>query len=198
MKSKMGDMIKPTSALLAICLVVGLCLAGVNAVTKDVIADRISQDAQNKRQEVLSDAENFEKVSNWEQGNSTGLISEVYVGKTNGNIKGYVFKAVPKGYGGIIDVTIGISVDAKVTGVRIGDNKETPGLGTKAAQPAFYNQYMDKNIDLKLIVVKKKPSGDNEIEGISGATISSRAITDSINDAAEVAKILLKEGSNAK
>lgn len=194
----MGNIIKPAASLVAICLVVGLCLAGVNEVSKEIISERINKDAQNQRTEVLSGAENFEKVLNWEKDNSTGLISEVYVGKANGKTIGYVFKALPKGYGGKIGVTIGISIDAKVKGVKIGDNNETPGLGSKVAKTAFYKQYMDKNIEYKLEVVKKKPSGDNEIEGISGATISSKAVTAGVNAAAEMAKIMLKEGSNEK
>ena len=75
-----------------------------------------------------------------------------------------------------ITFSVGIQNDATVNGYSITNIAETPGLGMKAQEEAFYSQFEGKNVD-SFTVVKAAPSSDSEIESISGATITSKAMT---------------------
>jgi electron transport complex protein RnfG len=91
-----------------------------------------------------------------------------------------------------MEVIIGITIDGSVSGVKLGDNRETPGLGTKAANAPFITQFAGKLITMPITLVKKAPAG-NEIQAITGATISSRAVTTSVQYAAQLAGAMLQE-----
>lgn len=195
----MRDIIKPSLPLLVICLVTAMCLAAVNFITKDAIAMRVQEDAEAQRKQVMPSAEKFEEVKGWEvRTNGTGVLKEVFKAYTAGKPSGYVFAGSPKGYAGPIKVTVGIGLDGKVTGVKIGDNTETPGLGTKTAEGAFIGQYKGKKAGNKIEVVKKKPSNENEVEAVSGATISSKAVTSAVQAASDLAAVFIKEDGGKK
>lgn len=81
---------------------------------------------------------------------------------------------------------VGISKDGKITGVEIGNHSETPGLGSKATEPMFKNQYVDKDVLNSLLVVKGSTNNDNEISAISGATITSNGVTNGVNAAMKI------------
>lgn len=81
---------------------------------------------------------------------------------------------------------VGISKDGKITGVEIGNHSETPGLGSKATEPMFKNQYVDKDVSNSLLVVKGSANNDNEISAISGATITSNGVTSGVNAAMKI------------
>ena len=81
---------------------------------------------------------------------------------------------------------VGISKDSKITGVEIGNHSETPGLGSKATEPIFKNQYVDKDVLNSLLVVKGSTNNDNEISAISGATITSNGVTNGVNAAMKI------------
>lgn len=95
------------------------------------------------------------------------------------NCLGYVFKTWPRGYIGIIPITAGVDINGKITGVFIGSEsegfKETKGLGSKVRESAFLKQFIGKD---KSQISLKKDGG--EIDVISGATISSKAVCDGI------------------
>lgn len=196
----MRDMIKPTLSLFIICLVVSFCLAFVNGVTKDTITERNAMDAEEQRKLVLSKADSFKPVEGWEEKDESGLVREVYAAYSGDNLVGYVFSAFPKGYGGEIAVTIGISSENKVTGVKIGSNSETPGLGSKTANGDFTGQYQDKDITKDFTVVKRSAAADNEIQAVSGATVSSTAVTKAVQASARLGSKLLrvKDGGEVK
>ncbi|HCY36304.1 MAG: electron transporter RnfG [Candidatus Margulisiibacteriota bacterium] len=190
----MRDMLKPTLSLLFICVFFGFCLAVVNSLTADVIKQRVIESAQQQRKEVLPAAERFESLPV----STSSEIKAAYRGVASDKTIGYVFSSTPKGYGGAINVTVGIKMDGSLSGVKIGENKETPGLGTKAAEPGFINQYIKKSIKKVLTVVKIKPSADNEIQAISGATITSKAVTLAVNNSAAFAKSLIAQEVRAE
>lgn len=101
----------------------------------------------------------------------------------DGNLAGYVFNVTSKnGYGGDISFSVGLNTGGSVTGISILSIGETPGLGMKAKEDTFLNQYIDKN---GVCIVNKDNSAgkDNQIDAISGATITSRAMTDGVNGA---------------
>ena len=188
----MRDIIKTTIPLFVICIVTGLCLSYVNSITKAPIARRIMEASELKKAEVLKEAQSFTELKIPEKiSGKNNIITAAFKGVNSGKTAGFVFNVSPKGYGGPIDVTVGIGVDGSVTGVKLGENKETPGLGTKAAEAPFITQYGGKNIKAIFELVKKPPAG-NQIQAISGATISSRAVNSAVQAAADCAKELIK------
>lgn len=190
----MREFIKPAISLFIICMITTLCLATVNSITKDTIAARELSDAQEQRKLVFSDADSFEKLEDEADKDESGLIREVYAAYSEQNLIGYVFNAVPKGYGGEIAVTVGVSNDKKITGVRVGNNSETPGLGSKTANKEFTDQFQEKDISSEIVVVKRSASQDNEIQAVSGATISTNAVTRAVQASAGLAEKLLDGG----
>jgi len=194
----MRDTIKTTLPLLLICFVVALCLAFVNSKTKDTIIERAKSDAETQRRQVMTEAKSFDEIKDWQDKDESGIIHEAYAAYDGQELVGYVFSAIPKGYGGGIQVTVGVGIDNTISGVKIGDNKETPGLGSKASQESFTDQYLGKEIQKEFQVVKRFTSSDNEIEAISGATISTKAVTSAVQASAKLGDKLLKDGGNTK
>src|SRR5699024_8445982 len=113
-------------------------------------------------------------------------VDEVFRDITDGEIFGYTFKVLPRGYGGEITMLVGISVEGKVTGIEVVAHGETPGLGSHIGDADFKNQFQEKSVDEHLTVVKGGAAGEQDIEAISGATISSRAIVDGVNIAIDI------------
>lgn len=186
----MNKILKNTLILTMITLIAGLGLGLVYEVTKEPIAQ--AQDAAKKEawQAVFPDAslDDFEpedvdaKVADKviKDLGIKGSIDEVC--SVNGGEDGYVVTTTDgEGYGGNIQVTVGITSDGTVNGVSILSISETAGLGMKATEPAFYEQYVGKQAE-KFAV--SKDGGDGEpIDALSGATITSRAVTGAVNAA---------------
>lgn len=192
----MRDMIRPSASLFAICLITTFCLAFVNAITKDTIEERSLKDAQEQRKLVLSEADGFEKLEGEAEKDESGLIKEVYAAFDGDKLVGYVFSAAPKGFGGEITVTVGVTSEKKISGVSIGDNSETPGLGSKVANEGFTEQFKDKDISSDIVVVKRPVSKENEVQAISGATVSTNAVAGAVQASARLAEKLLDGGEN--
>lgn len=188
----MKEIIKLGMILLIICGVSAVLLGFTNEITKTQIQNQREIESQKKRLEVLSKADNFkllekdrlEKITS-----SNDKIKEVYEGYKDGNLVGYVVKTTPTGFGGAVEVITGIDVDGKITGVRVGSHQETPGLGANATLPSFYSQYDGKSIEKPLSVAKNSPT-ENQIQAISGATITSDAVTTGVNYAIDAVKSL--------
>ncbi len=194
----MGEILKTTTPLAALCLIVGLCLSYVNALTKGPIEIRKKEDAERRRKEVLVDARTFNEVLDWSSKAPDGnTIKSIFRGMDGEKPVGYVFSASPRGYGGEMDVIIGISKEGLVTGVKLGENRETPGLGTRAGMPPFITQFPGKKVFDPVNLVKMNP-GANDIQAIAGATISSRAVTIAVQNAAHLARVLIDEEKNIK
>ena len=110
----------------------------------------------------------------------------------NNEVVGYAFTLSSNGYGGAVKSVVGIDKKGKVTAVEIIDvSNETPGLGKNAAKEDFSKQFKNKNAPLE--VVKSDPK-ENEIQAVTGATITSRAVTNSVNLALELFSAIEKEG----
>lgn len=183
----MNNIAKLGATLFVICAVAALALGATNKVTAPIIEDRNIQANNESRQMVLPDAKEFKKIdeSVFKDTSVKDLIEEIYEGTDGSNIVGYTVKTVPKGYGGKIELIVGLSADGKVTGINIGSMSETPGLGSKAADPAFKDQFVGKPTS-ELSLVKGSVSGEEQIQAISGATITSTAVTTGVNAAIEV------------
>lgn len=178
----MKDIFRLGAILFVICAVASLMLSLTNNITAPVIEQRNIQANNESRQEVLQVAEEFNEVKDVKG----DLIEEVYQGTKGGEVVGYTIKTTPKGYGGKVEVMVGISNDGKISGVKIGNHSETPGLGSKSADPSFKDQYNGKSTKTPLNVVKGNASNENDIVAISGATITSKAVTAGVNAAMDV------------
>jgi len=190
----MREIVKLGIILLIICTVAAFALAMTYDFTIDQIITQRELANELARKNVLPNADSFKPVEESKLNEiikSNDKIVEVYAGYKNDSIVGYAIKALPQGYGGSVEVMTGITSDGIVSGVRIGNHSETPGLGANAALPSFYTQYENKGIDSELQVVKAPPSKDNEIQAISGATITSNAVTTGVNYAIDAFKNVL-------
>lgn len=196
------SMIRNALVLFAITLVAGVLLGLVYQVTKDPIAyqDKLAQDRANRS--VFEQAEGFEDVelnagaANAAVSDLTGVVIEdIKEAKdASGAGLGYVIRVSSKGYGDFITYTIGITNDGKVNGISIISIAETPGLGMNA-EKVIVPQFKDKEAQ-QFTVVKngQVTSPSSQIEAISGATITSRAITNGANAAITYFENVLKGG----
>lgn len=180
----MRDILKIALRLLVIMLVAGLCLGATYAVTKDPIAAQQLAQAEAARKAVLPDAASFEEV----QLTDPGSITACYRGiDASGSPCGYAFSVDAKGFGGTVGLTVGVA-DGTITGVRVGSHAETPGLGAKAADEAFYGQFTGKSGQLN--VTKTGATSDQDINAITAATITSKAVTGAVNEVLNAAENL--------
>jgi len=109
-------------------------------------------------------------------------IYSVFQAKTDGQTDGWVVKASGQGYADKIELLVGVNAKAEtITGLFILDQKETPGLGNKIMEPVWRSQFNNKATQQQLTAVKTKASAANEINAITGATISSKAVCDIVN-----------------
>lgn len=171
------DILKPIIVLLAICVVIPLALAVTNAVTVDKIAALEVQKSKEAMQSLIS-ADSFE-----EQKADDGSL--YHIALKDGETVGYIFSTAAKGYGGDVSVMTAIKPDGTVKSVAILDvSNETPGLGQNAAKEDFYSQFEDKAEDIKLLK-NGAEAKNNEIDAVTGATITSKAVTNAVNEALE-------------
>lgn len=197
----MRDIIKLSVVLFVITAVAAVLLGYTNYMTKDKIAEQIMLENQLARQSVMSEADDFEQIDQNKivsiaenlHFSDTDIVSEVYTAKKGDELIGYTFKSLPKGFGGELSLLTGISLDGEITGMKVISHNETPGLGAKSTEPLFQDQYKDKSVEKSLIVVKTKPTNDNEIQAITGSTITSSAVTDGVNYSLEIFKELRVE-----
>ena len=188
------DMFKLGLNLLIISAVAALLLALTNSVTASTIAQRNEHANAEARKLVLESAQDFEEVKDVKTDNSKGVkVSEIYEAKdASGNTVGYTLKVLPSGYGGTIELMVGIdSAKGQVSGINVVSNSETAGLGAKSTDPEFSDQYKGKPLE-ELSVLKNGTPGDTEIKAISGATITSTAVTNGVDAAIEVYNNSLK------
>ena len=186
----MNKILKNTVILTIITLVSGVALGGVYQITKEPIAKAQEEAKQEAYQQVFEDADAFEvlKVDAQEAADAVAsagvddgaVIDEAVEAIQGGETIGYVITSTdPNGYGGDIQVCVGIQSDGTVSGIAILSISETAGLGMKAAEPDFYEQYSGKQTDH--FYVSKDGGEGEEIDAISGATITSRAVTGAVN-----------------
>lgn len=187
-----------TLSLLAITSVVALMLAGVNAVTKEPIAEYAAEKRAAAMAEVLPEAPwlDFAPVEITVGSSSSGAtVTPMLNGYSsyhdpNGLPHALCVETYPSGYGGKISLMTGVSIsahedgsyDLTVNAVRIVSHSETSGVGSKTTDPAFLDQYGGKRAGITV------GSGENSIDAISGATVSSKAVTAGVNEAIDAAQ----------
>lgn len=171
----------PTISLFIICTVAAVLLAFTNVATADKIIQRAADMAKASQSKVLDTATAFAD-------NTITVAGKEYIYQIgtaeNGSVAGYVFTTSANGYGGPVKIMTGVDMDGTVHKIEILDvSKETPGLGLNATNESFYNQFTKKKAAIE--VVKGNADG-NQIKAITGATITSRAVTKAVNEALSV------------
>ena len=185
----MKEMMKNTAILLAITIVAGLVLGLVYQITKDPIAEQEAKKKQEACQEVFQDAASFEALevkavnsSEWaEAGYAQESIDEVMSAlDSSGNLLGYVITVTTKeGYGGDIKFSIGVRMDGTVNGMSILSISETAGLGMRADE-VLKPQFAGKQVE-SFEYTKSGATSENQVDAISGATITTNAVTNGVN-----------------
>lgn len=177
-QSKIKEIVIPALSLFIICIVVTALLGLTNAVTAPKIEELAVETQEAAKKEVLADAASFGDA---EQTQLSGTTYTYYNGlAADGSVMGYVVETVSKGYGGDISLMVGVGVDGTVQGVSILSINETAGLGMNAENPEFLEQFLGKS---GTIGVQKNGSSDTEIQALTGATITSEAMADGVNQA---------------
>lgn len=175
-KFKLKEILNPTISLFLICLIVTLLLSCTNLLTKNSIELQKVKKDESAKKIVLPLAVTFEEKKYSDITYSIGTNAD-------GKLVGFTFNTTSKGYGGTIEVMTGISADSKITGVTILSQNETPGLGANITNDNFINQFY-RDIPQDGFKIKKgNAQNNNEINAITGATISSNAVNDAINEA---------------
>ena len=160
--------------LLLLAAVAGLALGATNAVTEGPIEQQRIEEANAARQAVLADAATFEIL-----GEGTDGMDEISRGlDAAGETVGYTARCTVQGYGGPIEVTVGLTSDGAIAGVNVG--------GARVKEPWFGEQYVGLEPPVAL-------TGDGgTIDAVSSATISSNAVTSAVNAACDVLVGLLE------
>ena len=193
MDNQAKNILKYALVLFVITAVTAALLAWVNMVTADKIAQNAVAAENNALREVMANAESFEPL---DEASANGYGAQaIYIAKdASGESVGICAKMAKNGYGGEIVSVIGVDCEGLVTGVSIISHSETPGLGAKLTNEDFKGQFTGKGE----VSVVKAGANDNQVNAISGATISSKALTESVNCAVSVLKQIKGEGIHIK
>ena len=197
----MKKILKDTLALAIITIVSGVLLGGVYLITKEPIEKQNEKTKIAAYNSVFSDLSTYEMYDDLDSlqavvkdsGYSGVIVDEVvYAYNSSKENIGVIVTITDKdGYGGNIKMTVGIDMEGTITGLEILEISETAGLGMKAADKEFRNQYVGINAD-KVVYTKNGKTDANEIDAISSATITTAAVTDGVNGAITVYKELLR------
>ena len=184
------EILMPTLVLLLIGIVAAALLGGTNLLTKDKIASINAEAKAKAMQAVMPDAQSFGDAVKAQDGMEYAPAKD-----GDGSVIGYAFTVSVNGYGGEIQAMVGVNLDGSVRKVEIlAADSETPGLGQNVKKSSFLDQFMNKLGELT--VTKSTPIADNEIQAVTSATISSKAVTKAVNTATAYFAENLAEGGN--
>ena len=202
----MKTMLKEAGILFAITLIAGCLLGLVGQVTKEPIAEAQQKAKDEACKEVFADAEGFvlqedissEDASSFvqDEGYNVSIDEVLEAQDASGSKLGYVITVTDhEGYGGDIQFSIGIRNDGTVNGISILSISETAGLGMNA-DSVLKPQFEDKNVE-QFEYTKTGAPGDNQIDAISGATITTNAVVNGVNAGITYFRTQLMEGGSA-
>jgi len=163
--------------LALICVIAAGLLSGVNILTRPKIIAQAIAEEQSALKEIIPQAMKFVEVK---QGQEV-LYYKAF--DSQGSLIGFVFKAKGKGYSSVIETLAGMFPDGKISAIKVVSLNETPGLGMRVTESSFTSQFNNQDA-LRL-------SG---VQAITGATISSRAVIDSVIKKAQELQELIKSG----
>lgn len=180
------EIIRVGLILFAITAIAAFLLAFANKITAPLIEINNKLKTEESMKVVMENAETFVPCDY-----AGDEVNEVYFAKdSSGALIGLCVVSAENGYGGAVNVMIGIGLDGKVTGIDIISHSETPNLGSNADKDEFKNQYIGKTSGITAV---KGNAEDNEISAMSGATVTSKAVTAAVNNALSVAEKIMRE-----
>ncbi len=159
--------------LMLIAAIAGLLLSATNSVTAPIIKAGALAEAESVRASLFPDAESFREMPL-----SAGApVDNCYEALSGKSVAGHVAQITVNGFGGPIEIMLGIGRDGAITGISVGgaDFKETAGLGARTKEPAFTGQFQGVTTPVTL---------GSGVDAITAATISSKAVVDGVNAAA--------------
>ena len=180
-------------ALVIITLVAALALGATYTLTEERIYEQSLIEAERARAQVMPEADAFEEITCEDES-----ISSLFKALKDGNEIGYVLKTSVNGYGGEIEIVAGFDFSGAVTGISVGgaNFKETPGLGAKSKDKAFTQQFTGKCAPIG-VVKAGQTAGENDVDAIASATITSNAVAGGVNRMAEYIQKNLLAGEGA-
>ena len=154
-----------------IALIAGCALGFTNELTSPIIDEQTLVAADEARRAVLPTASEFEELTV-----ADPAIDSCYAGSANGAVVGHTAQVTVKGYGGDVEIVVGVDADGVITGLNVGgaNFSETAGLGAKAKEPAFTEQF--KGLTAPLVL-------KDNVDSITGASITSGAVVGGVNTA---------------
>lgn len=188
----MSQTAKNIIVITSITVIAGLLLGFVYDVTKEPIAQQELATKQAAYQAVFENGQSFDAISETEvaslntylveAGFENDVVDEALLAKdASGNELGYVFGITSQeGYGGEISLSLGVSIDGTFLGYEILSISETAGLGMNATTDEFKDQFYGKNVS-RFSYTKTGKSADYEVDAISGATITTKAVVNAVN-----------------
>lgn len=201
----MKEIIKNSLILCLITLIAGLFLGGVYEITKEPRKEQENKTKEAAYKKVFSEADSFKEciydvakletyLSEAGYSSSVAYINQVVTANSSdGAFIGYVITVSDKeGYGGEIKFTLGIKSDGTINGISFLTLDETAGVGMKAKESKFMNQFKGKKVD-SFTYVKSGAASENEIDAISGATVTTNAVTNGVNAGIVCYKFLSQE-----
>lgn len=200
----------PKSAVIlcAITLIAGLALSGVFGLTKDTIEEQQLKAQAESFKAVCPEAEEFElneaaskaieELAGATYGTEFGkvLINNAFEGvDASGNTVGYVLSVTSKdGFDGDISLSLGLQADGTINGIAFTELNETAGMGMRCEEPEFKDQFNGRNVPKFTLNKSGGASSDEEINSVSGASISSGAVVNAVNAALDFFENVIKEG----
>lgn len=190
-----------------ITLVAGILLGFVYEITKSPIAQAQEDTRQKAYRQVFAQANSFEEEKEFTKEKAASFLKEKGIVESqidllvkaldkDKNVIGYVVNVTNhKGYGGDISFTLGVKADGTLNDYEMLSISETAGLGMKAKEDKFKSQFHEVKVD-QFNVTKKKAASDEEIQAISGATITSSSVTNGVNAGLLYVQSFLTEGGN--
>ena len=169
--------------LAAACFISGIVIGSVYFVTAPVAAQKAEEMKQESMKALVPEAEHFAEIA----GHDGWFAAE-----KEGKAIAYIVPSESKGYGGKIKMLVAVTADAKVMDFSILEHNETPGLGDNAQKPEFRQMFAGKGADK--LTVTKDPANKENIQAMTGATISSRAVTKGVREAVESVAAYTHEG----
>jgi electron transport complex protein RnfG len=173
--------------LFVVCLIASAGLAFTYSATHEKILLEQQREQREAAAKAIPQATEFERLKNLNEAKQKFEELDLVLKATkDGKLIGYAIQVLPRGFGGPIRLMVGVDTEGKVIGLQVVEHLETPGLGGEIEEETFRGQFKGKTSEDALKV-------GEDIEAITGATISSRGVAEGVKTAVMVYKDFLSE-----
>ena len=189
-----GEVITPTAVLAIICVVVTLALSSTNLLTAGKI-EALAIETQNKAMAKLIEADEYHELP------ATTSFGDITYNAAikDGDTVGCIFVTEANGYGGVVSIMTAVDMEGKIIAVEIlAAADETPGLSQNVTKEYFYTRFNGMSGDIIAAKAGTAKKENNEIDAVTGATISSKAVTTAVNQALDYAAEIIVKGDELK